>query len=162
MISAELMATQTIPILAITSFFTIAAGLIVLTVAYIQARTKKFKNHKYLMIIAVFINAAFLVQYITRFLQGQETPFPGPIGFRNYIFLPILTVHILTAIITIVLVLRHVIQASTNEKKQITGIPYFEKPYRDRHRSFGKITFYFWITSFIGGITIFLMLYIIF
>ena len=157
-----MMAAESVPILAITSFVTIAAGLAVLLVAYIQARAKKLKNHKRLMIIATIINAAFLVQYITRFLQGQETSFPGPIDFRNYVYYPILIVHILTAIITIGLVLRHLYLSLNNEEPQNTGIPYFEKPYRAYHRSFGKVTFYFWMTSFIGGISIFLMLYVIF
>ncbi|MHA2503809.1 MAG: DUF420 domain-containing protein [Candidatus Kariarchaeaceae archaeon] len=156
------MATEGTPILAITSFFTIAAGLIVLLIAYRQAKSKNLSNHKNLMLLAAGINAAFLVQYITRFLQGQETIFPGSEVIRNFVYLPILAVHILTAIITIVLVLTHLKRSLSNEETSSAGSPYFEKPYRETHRSFGRITFYFWITSFIGGITIFLMLYVIF
>lgn len=156
------MATESIPLLAVTSFFTIGAGLVVLLIAYYQARIKKLKNHKLLMLTAAVINAAFLVQYITRFLTSEETPFHGPEVIRNFVYFPILAVHILTAIITIGLVLTHLKRSLDHEQTTPAGQPLFEKPYRMDHRSFGKVTFYFWLTSFVGGIIIFLMLYIIF
>ena len=156
------MAIQEAPFLAITGFVTIALGLVLLIIAYQQALSKNFKNHKNLMLAAAVVNAAFLVQYITRFVTGNETHFSGPETIRNFVYLPILSVHILTAIITIGLVILHLKRSLANELQAQGGVPYFDKDYRSDHRSFGRITFYFWIISFVGGIIIFLMLYVLF
>jgi len=156
------MAIEAIPLLATTGFFTIAAGLIVLLIAYQQAKNKQFKNHKNLMLIAAGINGAFLIQYIARFLMGNETPFGGPDFVHYYIFIPILVIHITGAIVTIFLVLIQLTRSLRHEMKSSTGTPYFDKGYRPTHRSFGRKTFYLWAISFAGGIIIFLMLYIIY
>ena len=156
------MAIQEIPILAVTGFFTIAVGLLLLLVAYQQAKAKNFKNHKNIMLGAALVNGAFLIQYITRFFMGQETRFPGPISIRNFVYIPILVVHITGAVITIVLVLVHLKRSLGHEKQTPVGEPFFEPEYAPQHRSLGRITFYFWAASFIGGITVFLLLYIIF
>lgn len=146
-----------VPILAATSFGTILTGLVLLLIGFFQAKSKNFKNHKVFMLAAVVTQAAFLVQYITRFLMGQETTFPGPDKLRNFVFIPILVIHILTAIASIYLILRHVLESRKNERPG----PQFEREYRMVHRSFGKRVFIVWLASFIGGITVFCMLYLI-
>ena len=148
---------EAIPILAVSSFITILAGLALVLLGYIQAKQGNYKKHKTLMISAVIVQAAFLVQYLTRFFMGQETHFPGPENIKNYIYLPILVVHILTATVSIFVILKHVYQSKKNEKPG----PQFEKEYREKHRSNGKKVFTIWMISFIGGITIFGMLYLI-
>lgn len=156
------MALENAPILAVTGFGTIALGLIVVVWGYVQAKTKKFNSHRNLMLTAAVVNALFLVQYIIRFTTTGETPFPGPDNIRLYVYYPILIVHITGAIITIGLVLRHLILSLRYEQRTEQGAVLFDKDYRPRHRKFGRITFLFWITSYIGGIVIFLMLYILF
>ncbi len=148
---------ENIPILATTSFITILAGLVLVLTGYIQAKKGNYKNHKFLMIYAVILQAAFLVQYVTRFLMGGETPFPGPDTVKNYIYLPILVIHIFTATLSIYFILRHVFEAKSNENPG----PVFRGEYRTRHTTFGKKVFLIWMFSFTGGITIFIMLYLI-
>ena len=151
------------PPLAISGFITIALGLVVLIFAYRQAKSKNYKSHKQMMILAVTLNAAFLVQYLYRALvQREETHFDGPTTIRNFVYYPILAVHITGALIVIFLVLKHILEAYRNEKSQDSGIPYFESEYRERHRSFGRLVFRLWALTYAGGITIFLMLYILF
>ena len=145
------------PVLAVTGFFTIALGLVLLLLGIMQAKLKKFNNHKIIMLITVLVQASFLVQYITRaFILKQETHFEGSEFIKNYIYLPILTVHIITAVISIYFILRHVLESLKNEEKG----PQFKKEYRERHRSYGQKVFVLWLISFLGGITIFLMLYV--
>lgn len=154
------MSLENAPILAITGFFTIALGLVVLIAGYLQGRKKNFRSHKNLMIAAVFLAFAFLVQYIIRFSMGEETKFEGDAKIKNYVYLPILTIHIIFAIVTIVAVIVHVKRASQNEIKGGKA-PQFPKEYRDQHRTFGKKVFNIWIVSYIGGIIVFFLLYVI-
>lgn len=149
--------------LAISGFFTIASGLIVVIFAYSQAVRKNYKKHKFYMKIAVTLNAAFLIQYITRVIVFHEiTEFEGPNFVRTFIYLPILVIHITGAILNIGLIVVHVVQAYRNEKSQQSGIPYFKSDYRHRHRSFGKKVFYAWTFTFSGGIIIFFLLYVLY
>lgn len=148
--------------LAISSFGTIAVGLMVLLFGYYQARSKNFKNHRSLMLVAAAVNAAFLIQYIVRFSLGQETHFTGPEIVKNFVYLPILVIHITLAIATVGLVIIHLKRSLSHEQWTNRNVPYFDKEYRGNHRSFGKITFILWAISYVGGITIFLFLYILF
>jgi len=152
-----------VPVLAVTGFFTIALGLIILLWGFISARSKKFNNHRKLMITAVFVLVAFLVQYIVRAaVLHQETRFSGPENIRNYVYIPILIVHISFAIITIVLISWHLTHSLKNEQETNQGAVYFPKDYRGKHRRLGRISFTLWMFSYLGGLTIFLMLYVIY
>lgn len=152
-----------IPVLAVTGFFTIAIGLIILIWGFISARSKKFNNHRKMMIAAVIVLLAFLVQYIVRaVVLGQETHFTGPTNIRNYVYFPILAVHISFAIITIGLISYHLTKSLDNQQETNQGGVYFPKEYRGKHRRLGRISFTLWMFSYLGGLTIFLMLYVIY
>ncbi|MCY3411297.1 MAG: DUF420 domain-containing protein [Candidatus Heimdallarchaeota archaeon] len=148
---------EQVPYLAISGFITIALGLVLLLIAMVMAKTKQFARHKILMQIAVIVTLSFLIQYIIRFSLGQETHFEGDDTIKNYVYLPILTVHILFALTSIYMIIRHLLETRRNELKG----PQFKKEYRMRHRSYGKWTFIIWFSSFVGGIIIFFMLYVI-
>ena len=80
------MISSEIPVLAITGFFTIGLGFFILISGYLQAKQRKFINHKKIMILSVIVLAAFLVQYVTRSVfLNQETHFDGPEIIKNYI-----------------------------------------------------------------------------
>ena len=148
------------PPLAISGFITIALGLVVLIAGNIQGKKKKLKNHKRLMIAAVLLAFIFLVQYVIRFSMGEETKFEGNEVIRNYVYFPVLIIHILFAHVTIVIVLIHVKRASQN-LIQNSDIPQFPKEYREQHKSFGKKVFPLWTTPYLGGILFFFLLYVI-
>ncbi len=147
--------------LAISGFFTILLGFVTLLVGLFYAKQRKYYLHRILMILAVIVDALFLSLYIIRFLLGDETKFHGPETIRNFVYYPILIIHITLAVVTIVLVFVHLYKTFTNVKWQAKN-PYFEKEYRQVHRGFGRITSMIWIISYIGGITVFFLLYIIY
>lgn len=147
--------------LAITGFITIFIGFWVLVLGITMAKRKQYANHKNFMWGAVIVNAIFLVLYVIRFAIGDETHFSGPTAIRDFVYFPILTVHILFAIISIVLIFWHLKQTYRGVKWQEND-PYFEKEYRAIHRKMGRITFFFWFFSYLGGITVFLLLYVLF
>lgn len=154
------MSIENAPPLAISGFITIATGLVVLIAGYLQGKRKNLRSHKKLMMAAVFLAFAFLVQYIIRVSMGEETKFEGNETIKNFVYLPILIIHIIFAIVTIAAVIVHVRRASRNLLKN-AKVPQFPKEYREQHRSFGKKVFNIWIVSYIGGIIVFVLLYVI-
>ena len=148
------------PILAITGFFTIAFGLLVLLAGYILGKRRDTNNHKKVMIGAVITLAAFLIQYIIRASMGDETRFQGPDNIKYFIYIPILVVHITFAIICIGLISVHLTRSLKQEEVTNTGRVIFPKDYRSSHRAMGRITLLLWSFSYLGGIIIFIMLYV--
>ena len=150
-----------IPVLAITGFATIALGLVVLVFGFLQARKRRTLNHKKIMILSVIVLGAFLAQYLVRVLAfHQETLFTGPDSIKYAIYYPVLAVHITFAIITIVLVIFQLTRSLKSQNRTENAIV-FPKEYRPKHRKSGRIIFLLWFFSYLGGITIFIMLYIL-
>lgn len=150
------------PPLAISGFITIAVGFFVLIWGIWAAKQKKYNQHKRVMQLAIIVLAAFLVQYIVRSsLEHKITHYHGPDFWRLYVFYPILTIHITFAIITIGLIVRHVLQARKNEQHTEAGAVYFPKEYRPNHHRLGTITYRLWLISYLGGIIVFIMLYVL-
>ncbi len=154
------MALDQAPVLAITGVVTIAIGFVVLLMGYFAAIRKDYRLHYYMMIGAVTLNALFLIQYIIRYMLGQETHFEGPVFVRNFIYYPILTIHISLSIVVIFLIVKH-LRMSLNEVNWNQGMPYFRSPYNKQHRGFGRKLFFMWFGAYLGGIVIFFMLYVI-
>lgn len=91
----------------------------------------------------------------------EETKFEGDDNVRKFIYIPILIIHVITAIIMIALVVKHGSKTLRNQQFTDQDIPYFHKDYRPEHRSSGQRVFLFWLVSYLGGIVGFLLLYII-
>lgn len=114
------------------------------------------------MILAVTTLAAFLIQYLFRLgVLREETKFEGSENLKNFIYLPILIVHITTAVVTLVLIVKHGQKTLKNQKFSEQSVPYFPKEYKQDHRSNGKQVFTFWMISYLGGIIVFILLYLI-
>lgn len=147
--------------LAIAGFVTIAISLVLLQFGYIQTRMKKYKNHKFIMLAASGINATFLVLYIIRWTTEGSKMFPGPESIKNLVYFPILITHIALSVYVVYLVSQILLFSMRNQKLTSDNTPYFEGEFRDWHRKIGKRAYLSWSISFVGGITIFFMLYII-
>lgn len=148
--------------LILSGFFFIAISLIFLLTAVYYAKNRNFKLHRRFMLFAVTTNAIFLIIYVFRFSIFGDTKFTGPDNIRFFIYYPILIIHITGAIISIALIYIQLKQALTEAKLSSKGQYYFENSERrKRHRSFGTKVAYIWGASFVGGIIVFFMLYII-
>jgi putative membrane protein len=148
--------------LAISGIITVAIGLVVLLTGYMQARKKNYKKHRQLMILAVITLALFLIQYLFRLgVLREETRFEGDESIRNYVYLPILVIHISFALITLGLINLHGRRTLNNEQFTESGVPYFPKEYRLNHRALGLRVFIFWLISYLGGVIVFVLLYLI-
>ncbi|MHA2404040.1 MAG: DUF420 domain-containing protein [Candidatus Kariarchaeaceae archaeon] len=146
--------------MAISGFVAIAIGLILLLSAMYFVKKRDLVNHKRLMIGAVVSNSLFLVLYVIRWSTEGETAFNGPSTVHDFIYLPILIIHITTALVSIYLVSKQLWLGIFKSETQDDGTPYFKGIYRKMHRKNGRVAFYVWGTSFIGGILIFSLLYV--
>ncbi len=157
------MSLQSAPPLAISSFITIVIGFFTLLLGYYFARNKKnYRRHYQIMITAALVDLLFLIQYVIRYLTSGSTHFKGPADVELFIYIPILTVHIITAIIVIFLVAKQILDGLKHKQESPNQDVYFEKPYRAKHRGFGFWVFILWLLSYLGGITIFIMLYLLY
>lgn len=148
-------------LLAKLGFVAIALGLILLILGYLSIKTNRRVNHKWFMLSAVFIDAIFLVLYVTRYLSEGNAHFKGSHNLFLYVYAPILIVHVSTAIISIWFVLRQVKSGLQGEEYTNDSKLILKQPHRDAHRKYGLIAVYIWGASFVGGIIVFTLLYLI-
>ena len=92
--------------LALIGFSLILFSLIFVLIAFIAIKMKQFKIHRNFMGMAILTNSSFLVTYIFRLFTEGNVEFPGPNWFLYGIYLPLLVIHIFTAIVSIYFVLR--------------------------------------------------------
>ncbi len=148
--------------LAIAGFAAILISLVLLSSAYIAARKKNYNAHKWLMLFAVSTNLTFLILYIIRWLTEGDTKFGGPSSIFYFVYIPVLIIHILTALISVFFVSKQVWLGLMKTKISADGKIAFIGKFRKIHRYIGKIAIIIWIFSFIGGISIFFMLYLLY
>ncbi|MHA2097516.1 MAG: DUF420 domain-containing protein [Candidatus Kariarchaeaceae archaeon] len=156
------MALSSASSLAIVGFSLITISLIFLVIGFTAVHNNRFHIHKYFMLFAFFSNAFFLIFYIIRYLKEGNTPFPGPKWFSNFVYVPVLIIHILTALFSIYFVFRQIITGWKGQKLNSHGNLTLIHSYRDTHVKFGKKAVLIWGISFLGGIFVFFMLYVIF
>lgn len=148
--------------LALAGFMLISISLIFVIVAFVSIRKRKFRLHKNFMNLAILSNSIFLVIYIYRFLTEGNTEFPGPNWFLYAVYLPILIIHISTAIISIYFVLRQFYNGWKGQTFNSDGELRLQGNFRTNHVKHGYMAITIWAASFIGGILVFVMLYLIF
>jgi putative membrane protein len=148
--------------LAIIGFSLISISLLFLIIGFLAVRNKRYHLHKFFMLFATISNTLFLISYITRYIQEGNTPFPGPNWFFNFVYIPILSAHIITALFSIYFVLRQILTGWRGQEINSSGNLILRGPYRESHQRFGKKAVYVWGISFLGGISVFLMLYVIY
>jgi len=116
-------------------------------------RRNEVTTHRNYMIASTALFAAFLVFYLYRLTVEGTTDFAGPGVIEQFVYLPILAVHILLAIICVPLVIYTLLLAVTRPIEEI---------YTSRHRSVGQIAAVLWLISFSLGIVVYAMLYVVY
>ena len=133
-------------IISLTAIGTIIAG-------WRAIRRKDVSSHRNYMLASTVFFAAFLVFYLYRITLAGTTDFGGPGVIEQFVYLPILAVHILLAIICVPLVIYTLLLAVTRPIEDI---------YTSRHRSVGQIAAVLWLISFSLGIVVYAMLYVVY
>lgn len=117
---------------------------VLLIVAVFFAKKKKIIVHQALIKACMALSFIFLLLYITYHGTSGDTKFGGDIGFRNYVYFPILITHIILSIGVVPLVLFSFLYGSNGMVEE--------------HRKLVKKAFPIWLYVAISGVVVYLMI----
>ncbi len=133
-------------VLSATAIVTIVAG-------WRAIRRNNIDRHRAFMLVSFALFTLFLVFYLYRVsLEGPE-PFTGPAVIEQFVYLPMLAVHILLAVCCVPLLFYVLLLAITRPVEEL---------YMTRHRSVGQIAAVLWVVSFALGIGVYVFLYVLY
>ena len=96
---------------------------------------------------------AFLVLYLYRVSLVGPAPFPGPDSVYQFVYLPVLAIHILLAIVCIPLLYYVLLLALTHDVAELPAT---------NHPRVGRVAASLWQISFALGIVVYLLLYAVY
>lgn len=126
---------------------------------YYFARKRNFSFHPKFMATAFMLDVAFLVSYMIKSLAEGRTEFAGPVLVYKFVYLPTVVFHSLISIVVLLLAAFMVYNGIKNFDREKL-IMKAENVHR--HRRFGRITLITWVFSFISGIAVYLLLYVLY
>ncbi len=144
------------PLIAIIPHLNVAvsAAAIVTILAGVRAiRRRDIDRHRKLMLASAGLFAVFLVLYLYRISLEGPSEFPGPDTIYQFVYLPMLAIHIIFAVIAVPFVYYVLLLALTRPVSALSETP---------HARVGRVAATLWLVSFALGISIWLMLYILF
>lgn len=133
-------------VISLVAIVAIAAG-------WRAIRRGNVRRHRRAMIAAAFLFAAFLVLYLYKVVLEGPATFPGPEAAYTYVYLPLLAVHVTLAVVTVPLLYYVLLIGLTH--------PVAEIP-RTRHPRAGRVAASLWLTSFVLGVAVYLLLYVVY
>lgn len=133
-------------VISVTAIVTILYGIR-------SIRRGNIARHRAAMLSTTALFASFLVLYLYRVSLVGPTTFAGPTWVKQFLYLPLLAIHILLAIACIPLVYYALLLAAT---RPVSDIP------QTAHRRFGRLAAAFWLVSFSLGIAVYLTLHVLF
>jgi len=116
-------------------------------------RAGEVETHRRRMLTAFVLFGAFLAFYLYRVTLEGPTDFGGPDTVYQFLYLPMLAIHILLAIVCVPLLFYVLLLAVSRPVEEI---------YRSRHRSVGQVAAVLWLISFSLGIVVYAMLYVVY
>jgi putative membrane protein len=128
-----------------------AIGTIIFGVRSI--RDGKVDRHRQAMLTSTLLFASFLVLYLYRLTVEGTTVFDGPTMVRQFVYLPMLAIHILFAIVCIPVVFYALLLAGTHS---VAELP------ETNHPRAGRLAATLWVISFALGFVVYLFLYVLF
>lgn len=132
----------------------ISATAIVTILAGVRSiRRGNVDRHRTAMLTSTLLFASFLVFYLYRVSLEGPTTFTGPDWIRQFVYLPVLAIHILLAMVCIPLVYYALLLALTRPVSALPGTP---------HPRVGRLAAGLWLVSFSLGIVVWLLLHVIF
>jgi putative membrane protein len=108
-------------------------------------------SHRTAMLAGLVLFAVFLVLYLYRIVLEGPTPFTGPAVIEQFVYLPILVVHVSLAIVCVPLLYYVALLGLTRPASELGSTA---------HPRVGRIAASLWLVSFALGIVVYLMLYV--
>jgi len=128
----------------------VAVGTI--AVGWRAIRRGNVDRHRAAMVAAFVLFVAFLVLYFYKVILAGPASFGGPDVVYRFVYLPILAIHVLLAVVTLPLLYYVLLLATT---RPVSALP--DSP----HPRVGRVAASLWITSFVLGIVVYLLLYVV-
>ncbi|ADJ15221.1 DUF420 domain-containing protein [Halalkalicoccus jeotgali] len=117
-------------------------------------RRGRVRTHRLAMVASTGLFAGFLALYLYRLvLLGGPEPFPGPETVYQFVYLPLLGIHILLAVVCIPLVYYALLLAVSYPVGELG---------RTRHPTVGRIAASLWLVSFSLGIVVYTLLHVVY
>ena len=133
-------------LISLTAIVTIVGG-------WRAIRRGEVDTHRRRMLVAFVLFGAFLALYLYRVSLEGPSDFGGPDAVYQFVYLPMLAIHILLAIVCVPLLFYVLLLAVSRPVEDI---------YRSRHRSVGQVAAVLWLISFTLGVAVYGMLYVVF
>jgi putative membrane protein len=132
---------------------TVAISTIAVGVAY--ARRGEYRRHRALMLVSLALFAAFLVLYLYRVSILGPTGFPatGPAFVEQYVYYPVLAIHILLAVVCVPLLYYVLLLAVTRPLAEV---------FDTQHKRVARVAASLWLVSFLLGNVVYLLLYVVY
>lgn len=130
-----------------------ATALYCLLAGWRAIRAGRVRAHRTLMLVAAGCITLFLILYVTRVILGGVKAFPGPDAVRAYLYLPVLTTHILLSILSVPLVLHNLLVGLTYRIEEIAGTA---------HPRVGRWAVLLWSISLGLGLVVYLLLNVLY
>ncbi|MFB6242698.1 MAG: DUF420 domain-containing protein [Halobaculum sp.] len=129
------------------------AAIVTIVAGVREIRRGNVARHRALMLTSLALFAGFLVLYLYKVTIRGPATFPGPDVIYQFVYLPLLAIHILLAIACIPLLYYVVLLAATRSVSEI---------YESSHKRFGRLAASLWLISFVLGNVVYAMLYVVF
>jgi putative membrane protein len=117
---------------------------VLLVTGYVFIRRRRMKPHRFCMLAAIVVSAAFLTSYLIYHAQVGDVPFPGH-GAVRLLYFVILIPHVILAVFVLPLAL-------------VTATLGLRARYA-KHRRIARWTFPVWLYVSVTGVIIYVMLY---
>jgi putative membrane protein len=114
-------------------------------------RRGKVARHRAGMLAGVGLFAAFLSLYLYRVALLGPTPFEGPAVVEQFVYYPILAIHVLLAVVCIPLLYYVLLLGLTRPASELGAT---------NHPRVGRVAASLWLTSFALGVVVYLLLYL--
>lgn len=124
-----------------------------ITYGLVSIRRGEITPHRRAMLASAGLFATFLALYLYRVSIVGPTEFAGPDALRQFLYLPMLGVHILLAIVCLPFVFAALVIAVTHPTAELG---------QTRHPTVGRVAAVLWLISFSLGIGVYLLLHVVY
>ncbi|MXV61169.1 DUF420 domain-containing protein [Natronorubrum sp. JWXQ-INN-674] len=129
-----------------------ATAIGTITLGWRAIRRGQVDRHRVAMLASFGLFAAFLTLYLYRLVAtGGPQPFPGPDAIYQFVYLPVLAIHIFLAVVCVPLVYYALLLAFAYPVEEL---------YQTNHARFGRIAASLWLISFSLGIVVYVLLHV--
>lgn len=129
------------------------AAIAIIGTAWHAIRHGHVVRHRAGMLTGLALFVSFLVLYLYRVSLEGPTEFPGPKAVEQFVYLPILAIHIVLAMVCIPLLYYVLLLALTHPVRELPTT---------NHRRVGRIAAPLWLTSFALGVVVYGLLYVVY